>query len=132
VIETGAKKGICLLLVLLIALVLPQMEGENSSQLTGIEGTITLSPAHGGPTRKDEPDAAPFPNTAFDVLQETVTVTSFTTDAAGHFRVSLAPGHYSIKLHNQQARWPRCGPFEIEVTTEGFKTVQLGCDSGMR
>jgi len=108
------------------------MKGENSPPLTGIEGTVSLSPTHGGPTRKDEPDAAPLPNTAFDVLQETVTVTSFTTDAAGHFRVSVAPGRYSIKAHNPNIRWPRCGPFEVEVTAEGFKTVHLGCDSGMR
>ena len=80
----------------------------------------------------DEPDAAPLPNTAFDVLQETVTVNSFTTDAAGHFRVPLAPGRYSIKPHNPKARWPRCGPFEVEVTAEGFKTLHLECDSGMR
>ena len=54
----------------LLCLVHAQMSpSPQSSSDTGIEGTITMSPVMGGPTRQDMPDSRPLPNIAFEVRQ---------------------------------------------------------------
>jgi hypothetical protein len=99
---------------------------------TGIEGVVSVSPIHGGPTHAGVTDSAPLANVTFDVVNDAGSVASFTTDSSGHFRVPLAPGRYSIKPQDLKKKWPRCGPFEVEVSADGFKKVQWECDSGMR
>ena len=99
---------------------------------TGIEGTCSISPTHGGPTRQGQSDSAPLANTVFDVTTKTGPVTIFTTDGSGHFRISLAPGVYFIDRKGPRAKVGQCGPFEVEVTSAGFKKVHWECDSGLR
>lgn len=98
---------------------------------TGVEGTITISPSHPGPTRVDEPNAAPMKNVEFAVENESGGVASFITDELGKFRVSLKPGHYKISVKGEN-RIRRCGRFEVDVAASGMTTVQWQCDSGMR
>jgi hypothetical protein len=132
-VATSAKRHICLLVgCLLISLTTGKINAETPSLPTGIEGVISVSPSHGGPTRAGEVDSAPLADMAFDAVNNAGSVVSFTTDSSGRFRVSLAPGRYSIKLHDAKKKWPRCGPFEIEVPADGFKKIQWECDSGMR
>lgn len=107
------------------------MQAEPSSLSTGIEGVISVSPTHGGPARLGETDSAPVANVAFEVVNDTGVVTSFTTDAAGQFRVPLPPGHYSIR-QREKKRIGGCGTFATEVTAAGFAKVHLDCDSGIR
>lgn len=109
-----------------------QMDGQPSSLSTGIEGTISLGPTHGGPTRAGEVDSAPLANIAFQVVDKASIVTSFTTDASGHFKVPLRPGHYSVKRRDPKPKFPRCGPWQVEVTGGGFAQLHWECDSGMR
>ena len=100
---------------------------------TGIEGVITVSPTRPGPIRagSDVPNAAPLPNAVFSVENDKGTVTSFTTDNLGQFRVSLKPGHYVVAL--AEHRFPRpCGPFEINVESAKMTKVEWRCDTGMR
>lgn len=100
---------------------------------TGIQGTLTVSPSRPGPARKGSelPNAAPLSNATFRVTSNERVVTTFTSDAGGHFRVALKPGHYSIVL--AENRFPRpCGPFEIDVETGKMLEVEWRCDSGMR
>jgi len=100
---------------------------------TGIEGVITVSPTRPGPIRagSDVPNAAPLPNAVFSVENDKGTVTSFTTDNLGQFRVSLKPGHYVVTL--AEHRFPRpCGPFEIDVESAKMTKVEWRCDTGMR
>ena len=99
---------------------------------TGIEGTCSISPTHGGPTRQGESDSAPLANTVFEVTTKTGPVTTFTTDGSGHFRIPLVPGVYSIDRKGAKAKVGQCGPFEVEVTSAGFKKVHWECDSGLR
>jgi hypothetical protein len=108
------------------------MSAQTSSIATGIDGVISVSPIHGGPSRVGVADSAPLANVAFEVANDAGAMTTFTTDASGHFRIALAPGRYSIKPKDPKTKLPRCGPFEAEVTTDGFKKVQWQCDSGMR
>jgi hypothetical protein len=100
---------------------------------TGIEGVVTVSPIRPGPTRKESesPNVAPLPNAAFSVANEKGTVTFFTTDNEGRFRLSLSPGHYVVSL--AENRFPRpCGPFEIDIESGKMTKVEWRCDSGMR
>src|ERR1700676_3790028 len=96
------------------------MNAQTSPIATGIEGVISIGPTHGGPIRAGESASAPLANVAFLVAGAAGEVAAFTTDASGHFRIPLAPGRYSVKAREPKARFPRCGPFEVEVTAAGF------------
>lgn len=118
--------------LLLFSFVLAQTDAQTSSPSTGIEGVVSIGPIHGGPQRSDEPASAPLANVVFEVANDAGAVTTFTTDESGHFRIPLAPGRYSIKARDLKTKPRGCGPFEVEVTTSGFKKIKWECDSGMR
>ncbi len=97
----------------------------------GIEGVISVSPARPGPQRMGEPDKVPVANTTFVVKQGEERVTSFTTDASGHFRVALPPGHYVVTREGPGAaigHWQ----FEVDVASGKMASVNWTGDSGMR
>jgi hypothetical protein len=100
---------------------------------TGVEGVVTVSPTRPGPIRKGSeiPNAVPLPNAVFTVRNENGTVTSFTTDSDGRFRISLKPGHYVILLAEHRFPHP-CGPFDIDVVSDKMAKVEWRCDTGMR
>src|SRR4051812_39655354 len=52
---------------------------------TGIEGVITISPAHPGPTREGVANSAPLANVKFAVENDKGEAVSFTTDEQGRF-----------------------------------------------
>ena len=99
---------------------------------SGIEGTITVSPARPGPTRVDAPNSAPLANAAFSVESNNAEVASFTTDNKGHFRTALTPGHYKVSLKGRKTSIGHFGPFEVDVVAGKITIVQWECDSGMR
>lgn len=99
---------------------------------TGLEGVISVSPIHGGPSRIGVPDSRPLANIPFVVNKGDNTVTSFTTDDQGRFRISLAPGHYTISMKEKKPRLGRYGPFEVDIVAGQMKQVQWNCDTGMR
>jgi hypothetical protein len=113
------------------SLMIHSMNAETTAP-TGIEGTVTVSPIHGGPSRQGEPDSAPMPNIAFLVETAAGTVATFKTDEKGHFKVELPPGRYAIKIEVPQMKGHGCGLTDIEVAAGSFKTVNLDCDTGMR
>jgi Prealbumin-like fold domain len=104
---------------------MPQVE-------TGIEGLITISPIHGGPVRPGIPTSKPLANTTFVVANASDTVAEFTTDEQGHFKVALAPGHYTVVRKGPQSKIGRYGPFDVDVTAGQVTKVEWNCDSGMR
>jgi hypothetical protein len=98
---------------------------------SGIEGVIMVSPSHPGPTRKDEPDAAPAANVTFAVMKADAKIASLTTDAEGRFRIALPPGQYIVLRGDPGARvghWR----FEAEVKPGEMTSVRWVADSGMR
>lgn len=99
---------------------------------TGIEGIITISPTQGGPVRDNSPDSKPLANATFAVENEKGEVTSFTTDAQGHFRTSVPPGHYKVSMKGRKSSIGRYGPFEVDVVAGKMTNVQWQCDSGIR
>jgi len=99
---------------------------------TGIEGVITISPTQAGPVRDDSPPSRPLANAAFAVENEKGEVASFTTDAQGHFRTSVPPGHYKVSMKGRKSSIGRFGPFEVNVVAGKMTKVQWECDSGIR
>ncbi len=90
-----------------------------------------MSPSRPGPLRKDAPEAAPVSQMTFEVRQGERKISSFTTDADGHFQVSLPPGHYVVVRRDANAsigQWR----FEVDVTAGEATKVHWTADSGMR
>ena len=129
--NTGMMKAITHVVTLLIAIAVV-CRADEPEPATGIQGVIRVSPVHGGPVRQGEPDSKPLQDTKFVVKQANVTVASFKTDREGRFRVSLAPGHYSVTKDGWAGGVGRYGPFEVDVTAGQMKLVEWQCDSGMR
>lgn len=98
---------------------------------SGVEGTISISPVLGGPTRQGAPDSRPLPDTEFLVKQGEQVAASFRTDAAGRFRVSLREGSYTVARKSTSAMGSY-GPFEVAVTKGKMTSVHWTCDSGIR
>ena len=103
-----------------------------SPDAAGIEGTITAGPVRGGPEREGDPSSAPLAQMAFVVKQGDTIVTSFETDAAGHFRVTLPPGHYTVARKDFSGAVGHYGPFEVDVSEGKMSSVSWRCDTGMR
>jgi hypothetical protein len=127
----AAKKFCASLGLLWISFVPGHMNSQTPSIATGIEGVISISPSHGGPVREGEANSAPLADTVFEAADSAGAATTFTTDNAGRFRMALPPGRYTIKMRGAK-KFPRCGPFEVEVTAAGYAKVTWECDSGMR
>jgi hypothetical protein len=99
---------------------------------TGVEGVITVSPVHGGPSRLGVLNSRGLANTDFVVQNDKGPVTSFTTDAQGQFRISLAPGHYTVSIKERRGGIGRYGPFDADVVAGQMTKVEWQCDTGMR
>jgi hypothetical protein len=128
----GAPRKFWLVFGLLVLLFQSlQTNGQTFSPSTGIEGTFSISPVHGGPTRAGETDSAPLANVQFDVANDAGLQASFTTDAGGHFRVPLPPGRYSIKMREKK-KMGGCGTIMADVPADGFAKVHWDCDTGIR
>ena len=99
--------------------------------MSGIEGTVLVSPTRPGPITKDGPSVAPVPNAQFLVKAGEATVKTFTTDGEGRFQVALPPGHYVIV---REGAAPRIGRwrFEADVVAGQMTKVNWTADSGMR
>jgi hypothetical protein len=103
-----------------------------SEPQTGIEGIITISPVHGGPTRMGVPDSRALADTTFIAQKQNGMAAFFTTDDHGRFRVSLEPGHYTVSLKEKKGGIGRYGPFEVDVVDRQMTKVEWRCDTGMR
>ena len=121
----------CMTVVLLLFAVFFASAQSPSESATGIEGVITISPVQPGPVREGMASSAPLANCDFAVANEKGAVTSFTTDAQGHFRIALVPGHYTISA-GRKIGIRGCGPFDVDVTSGKMTSVQWQCDTGIR
>ena len=99
---------------------------------TGLEGSISLHGISGGPVKQGVPDSKPLANTTFVVKNGDLTITSFTTDDQGRFRISLPSGHYTVSKKDWNSRVGFYGPFPIDITAGQIKKVQWNCDTGMQ
>jgi hypothetical protein len=98
---------------------------------SGIEGVISIAPAHPGPERPGMPSSAPLANVTFSVIGSTGAAGNFTTDGQGRFSVVLPAGHYTVATIGQR-KIGHCGPFDVDVAAGRMTNVEWRCDSGMR
>ena len=98
---------------------------------TGIRGTVSWGPVHGGPARMGRSEEAPL-SASFLVLGSGKKV-SFKSDKKGYFEVSLPPGEYTI-VPDKSKPMPFPGKQKKMVTVpeDGFAEVTLRFDTGMR
>ena len=110
--------------------------GENGSPspdpATGIEGTISAGPTHGGPVRKGASSTMPLAKVNFEVKQGEKVIASFATDSEGRFKVLLPPGQYTVVRSGNRTAIGQYGPFEITVSAGKMSTVRWECDTGLR
>jgi hypothetical protein len=99
--------------------------------VSGFEGVVSVSPSRPGPLRNDEASSARAGNLEFIVKNKDKRVASFTTDAQGHFRVSLPEGHYTV-LREDPGAGPGHWRFEVDVAKGQITKVNWTGDSGMR
>jgi hypothetical protein len=127
------RAALVLISLVTFGAVLPAQTSDRTlySVPTGIEGTISISPARGGPTRVGVPNSRPLANKDFVATDGQGTETAFKTDEHGHFRVMLAPGRYRI-TPRQKSRIGGCKMLEVDVAAGAVTRVDWNCDSGMR
>jgi hypothetical protein len=64
-----------------------------------------------------------------EVVSGSTTVATFTTDAAGTFKVNLAPGTYTLR---SKSGLPVLRSSAVVVAADGYTDVELHADTGMR
>ncbi len=100
-----------------------------SESATGIEGVIALSPTPPRMSTETVPSPEPLLNAPFNVVKENAVVASFTTDEQGRFRVSVAPGHYTVS-QPEKSEIRRCGPWQADVVAGQMTKVEWYCEMG--
>lgn len=96
---------------------------------SGIRGTILAGPACPGPARLDSPCPDRPVAMTVEVMNGTAIAATFTTDAAGHFSVSVAPGTYTLRSKNGL---PALRSPTVSVVAGQFTEVELHADTGIR
>ena len=101
---------------------------------SGLQGVTLRGPVCPGPVRiPPDPKCAdaPFPALLKVTTNEGTLVTRFTTAQDGTFRISLAPGTYTVSS-DQAVLSGRLTPVPVTVIDQAFTTVELHFDSGIR
>jgi len=116
---------------LLAAIVTIAAACPTSTLSTGLTGTVLRGPVT-PVCQEGVPCDAPFSAT-FEVHRNGREVATFTSDAQGHFSVSLAPGAYRIVPTSSSGLMnPSAQAKDVQVGPEGITSVQLLFDTGIR
>ncbi len=104
--------------------------GSTGPSAVAVTGTVAAAPGCPGPERADSPcPPRPVPGAAVELATTDGTVVGrATTDSAGRFRLTVAPGQYRITAHNVGYR----SSASQALTVAGAVEVTLVVDSGMR
>ncbi|MEA2661439.1 MAG: hypothetical protein QOH08_1011 [Chloroflexota bacterium] len=96
---------------------------------SGIRGTILAGPACPGPARAESPCPDRPVAMTVEVVSGTTIAATFTTDAAGTFSVSVAPGTYTLR---SRTGLPSLRSASVVVVAGAYTDVELHADSGIR
>ncbi|TAL71697.1 MAG: carboxypeptidase regulatory-like domain-containing protein [Rhodanobacter sp.] len=100
---------------------------------TGLDGTVSVSPARPGPQHIGAPSVAPLAKMVVRVRRsDGHEVAHATSDDQGRFTVSVPVGTYDVVVDVQGAALPRCPVTPARVRDGQLTRVQIVCDSGMR
>lgn len=102
-----------------------------------VNGQVLLGPVCPVERIPPDPACAPRPYKTTINIWSTVTGSTYkpvTTNAAGIFRLSLAPGSYGLKVaaHTNSSLYPRCSEVAIVVVAKKSQNVTMNCDTGIR
>jgi hypothetical protein len=132
---------VCLPLVgVVLALVAcaPQAVGTQPTSTAAPQGTLTGDVVAGPtcPVQQAESPCPPEPVPDREVMVKTsdgTVVAKTTTDAQGHFRVSVAPGNYVVDVSSGSAPWPRqTEVVHVTVVAGQVAYVKIELDTGIR
>jgi hypothetical protein len=99
---------------------------------SGVEGTITLSPAGGGPQRESASAQAPYAGVEVRLVGHGgAVVASARTSPAGHFVLPAPAGTYQLQVMTP-IKFTRCPSPAVQVAQQQVSVVDIDCDSGMR
>jgi hypothetical protein len=96
---------------------------------TGIRGTVLAGPACPGPARIDSPCPDRPVAMTIEVVNGSDVAATVTSDAAGAFSVSLAPGSYTIR---SKSGLPILKSQAVVVVAGQYANVELHADTGIR
>jgi hypothetical protein len=97
---------------------------------SGIRGTTLAGPACPGPARTESPCLDRPVAMTVEVLKGDSVVATVTSDAAGTFSVSLAPGTYTLRSKGGVP--PTLRPTTVVVVAGTYTEVELHADTGIR
>ena len=103
--------------------------GSVTAPASGIRGTILAGPACPGPVRLESPCPDRPVSMTVEVVYGTTTAATFTSDAAGHFSVNVAPGTYTLR---SKSGFPALKSPTVTVLDGQFTDVELHADTGIR
>jgi hypothetical protein len=112
----------------ILALVLAAC-GSAAPANTGIRGTVLAGPACPGPARLDSPCPDRPVAMTVEVVNGSDVAATFTTDSAGTFSVSIAPGSYTLR---SKSGLPTLRSQTVVVAAGVYTTVELHADTGIR
>ena len=99
---------------------------------SGVRGTVTLSPACGGPQREGVACNAPYADVELRLLaSDGAAVASARTSATGHYLLAAPAGRYRVQVMTP-VRITRCPSPDVLVVAKQTSIVDIECDSGMR
>ena len=99
---------------------------------SGVQGSVTLSPACGGPQREGVACTAPYADVELRLLaSDGAAVASARTSATGHYLLTAPAGRYRVQVMTP-VRITRCPSPEVLVVAKQTSIVDIECDSGMR
>ncbi|MEK7194590.1 MAG: hypothetical protein AAB660_02795 [Patescibacteria group bacterium] len=124
------------LLVLVLAFSYVQGKNREGALTSGIEGKVLLGPTC--PVEQSTRDEG-CANKYFQTNLELTTVDGlkvikkFSSDSAGLFKVSVAPGDYAIRNVQTSSPYPSCGKAGlVPVEANKYTRVTVNCDTGIR
>ena len=99
---------------------------------SGVEGTVTLSPACGGPQREGAGCQAPYADVEVRLIGHGGSVVATArTSSAGRYLLPAPAGNYHLQVMTP-IKITRCPSPAVKVTQQQISVVDIDCDSGMR
>ena len=102
--------------------------GESSSGLRGVVMRAPIRPV----CAVDEPCSAPAKNTLLEFVRAGRRSVMTRTDGEGHYRVTLAPGAWTVRVPNAPRIGSGIAPKLVRVVAGRFRVVDFSIDTGIR
>ena len=125
-------RGFTLLSVWLLGALLVPAAHTAAAEVSGVHGTVSLSPSCPGAQAEDANCRAPYDNAQLQLtaLDGRLVVTG-RSSSAGRFQLQAPAGQYRLRV-SAPAKPVRCPVIDVVVSGARSTLVDVDCDSGMR